>query len=85
MYRCNNKKTVHSLGWISLFIILSLTSCVTNNELTYTREQVSALNRSISGLKESIDPKIDAKLDPINSNLAGMTVEFDRLKNNNNK
>jgi hypothetical protein len=88
-----NVKKTHgfSMGWVIVLIFPLLASCVTDEKLAYTNDQIDSTNNKvasleystnekIASLKESIEKSIDKKLAIIDSNQAVTTVEIDQLK-----
>lgn len=90
-----NIKGAYILGCCILFFIFPITSCVYEKDFAYINDQIIALNKRVTNLQESIDSKIDSKLNtrvdkdlkaledklgPVSSNQAEMVAEVDRLK-----
>jgi len=63
-----------------VFPILSLFSCVTNNELTYLNDQIIALNKRVAKLEESLGGDLDTRLNAIHSRQAEVGAEMDQVK-----
>jgi tol-pal system protein YbgF len=74
------KSRVLFLGWAVILIAPLLSSCVTDEKLAYTNDQVNLANKRISSVEESVDKTIDQKLEVITANQATLRVELDQLK-----
>jgi tol-pal system protein YbgF len=69
------------MGLALILVTPLLTSCVTDEKLAYTNDQVNLANKRISSVEESVDKTIDQRLGPITSNQAALRIEIDQLKN----
>lgn len=75
---------IGKLGLPLIFLSLLLSSsCVYDREFTYLNDEVSALNRRVTQLQETVDGSLtkdfDAKLEQIRSNQKAMRLELDEL------
>lgn len=87
-----NIKGGYRLGWVVVFSVLFLTSCVYDNEFSILNDQIAALNKRVTNLQGSLEPKIDAridarlasdlesKLESVNRNQTEVVVEIDQLR-----
>jgi tol-pal system protein YbgF len=74
------KSRVFFLAWAVILIAPLLSSCVTDEKLAYTNDQVNLANKKISSVEESVDKTIDQRLGVITANQAALRIELDQLK-----
>jgi tol-pal system protein YbgF len=68
------------MGLALILVTPLLSSCVTEEKLAYTNDQINLANKRISSVEESIDKTIVQRLGPITSNQAALRIEIDQLK-----
>lgn len=68
------------MGLAMILVTPLLSSCVTDEKLAYTNDQVNLANKRISSVEESVDKTIDQRLGAITSNQAALRIEIDQLK-----
>jgi tol-pal system protein YbgF len=78
----NKKSFILFMGWAMILCVPLLSSCVTEEKLAYTNDQINLTNKRISSVEESVDKTIDQKLSVITANQAALRVEIDQLKDN---
>jgi tol-pal system protein YbgF len=70
------------MGWAMILCVPLFSSCVTEEKLAYTNDQINLANKRISSVEESVDKTIDQKLSVLTANQAALRVELDQLKDN---
>lgn len=76
MSNTDNRKRFYRIRWVIIFVLLFVASCVYDKEFAYLNDQIMVLNRKVTKLENSIDPRIDAKID------AMVKTSETRLKSN---
>jgi tol-pal system protein YbgF len=71
-----NKICIFFIGWAAIFIAPLLSSCVYDQQFSYTNDQINNLNRKTAVLQETVDEKLTS----INSNQAEIIAELEQLK-----
>jgi tol-pal system protein YbgF len=74
------KSRIFFIGCAGILAAFLLSSCVTEEKLAYTNDQINLANNRISSVEESFDKTIDQKLSVITANQAALRVELDQLK-----
>jgi len=80
-----NRKYLCGLGvLVVIFFALALSSCVYDTEFAYLNDQVIALNKRVKALEETLDKRLerdlDARLESVHSNQAGLSAEMGELR-----
>ncbi len=63
-----------------IFPIVSLNSCVYDQEMTYLNDQMIALNKRVTKLEELLGNNLDTRLDSVHSRQAEVGAEMDQMK-----
>jgi tol-pal system protein YbgF len=74
------KPHIFFMGLAMMLVALLLSSCVTEEKLAYTNDQVNLTNKRISSVEESVDKTIDQRFGVITSNQAALRIEINQLK-----
>ncbi len=68
------------LALLIIFAMVSLNSCVYDQEMTYLNDQMIALNKRVTKLEESLGNNLDTRLGSVYSRQAEVGAEMDQLK-----
>jgi tol-pal system protein YbgF len=71
-----NRRTACFFLPVVALVFLALSSCVYDEEFAYLNDQVSALNKRVGTLEDSVDNK----LNPVRSSQAGFQSDLDQLQ-----
>lgn len=74
------RKGLWDLVWLTILLMVFLSSCVYDKELTYLNDQMIALNKRVTKLEESLGSDLDTRLGPVRSRQAEVGAEMDQLK-----
>jgi len=74
------RQSIFFVGSAMMLVTLMLCSCVTDEKLAYTNDQVNLANKRISSVEESVDKTIEQRLGAITSNQAALRIEINQLK-----